>query len=66
MSKSHCSIVFFDEDGDPIEESDTMTEGYIPGVARTLQMDGIKSVEVHFTDGTSAEYKFLPDRKPGG
>ena len=61
MSKTHCTVVYFDEDGDPIEETDTMTEGCIPGVARTLQREGVKSVEVHFTDGTSAEYKFLPE-----
>lgn len=59
MNKMHCTVVYFDKVGNPVKETDTMAEGCIPGVARTLQRDGVKSVEVHFDNGTSAEYKFL-------
>lgn len=59
MSKTHCSIKYFDESGDPVGESTTHDEGCIPGVARTLQQEGVKSIEVHRTDGTSEEYAFI-------
>lgn len=61
MSKSHCFIKYFDESGDPVGESNTVHKGCIPGVARTLQQEGVKSIEVHRTDGTSEEYTFMPD-----
>jgi hypothetical protein len=66
MSNTHCSIEFFDKNGAPVGESTTLEEGSIPGVARTLQQEGVVAIEVHFDDGTSQEYRFLNRSTTGG